>query len=307
MIQQKLLRFGTISQLHKFRKLPAPEHPLISLIDLEKTDPWPLDEPAGLVCDFYSISIKYLKNASLQYGQLSYDFDHGTMFLMSPEQVWALKPDEGENPHQTGYVLLIHPDLLWRTPLAAKIKTYDYFSYQVNEALFLSGKEEKLIKKLIMGIMDEVYANTDRFSQELIVAHLDVLLTYIERFYTRQFLTRRKASHHLLEKMETLIGNYLSTNKSLLLDALSVNSIADQLNVSAGYLSSLHKTYTGVTAQQYIHSKLIAVAKDRLSLSSLTVSEIAFQLGFQHTQSFCRFFKTATAESPMQFRRSLLN
>jgi AraC family transcriptional activator of pobA len=303
---KNLLHFKTISQLHKFRRLPGPENPLVSLIDLEKAGQWPISEPAGLVCDFYSISLKQLHDASLQYGQFNYDFDQGTMFFMSPGQVWALKSDNPQNILQTGWVLLFHPDLLWKTPLAGKINKYEYFSYSAKEALFLSEKEESIITGLVQDIIQEVGLNADRFSQELIVGRLDVLLTYAERFYSRQFLTRKKISFQLLDQMESLLNDQLNKDEHTLIKPLSVNSIAERLNVSPGYLSSMLKFYTGNTAQQHVNNKMVNISKERLSLTASTVSEIAFQLGFQHTQSFCKFFKSNTSQSPMQFRKSLL-
>ena len=301
--QQQVRRFTTISSFHQFRGLPRPEHPLISIIDASSVKELNPDEPKHIVFNFYGISVKRVLNGKVRYGQQDYDFDAGTMNFSSPGQVLSVRVAEGETLQQTGWVLLIHPDFLWNTPLAKKIKQYDYFDYAINEALFLSEKEEAIIAGIIQIIKQEYRSSIDKFSQEIIIAQLEVLLTYAERFYQRQFITRKMVNHHLLARLEELLNTYFNgevANKGL----PAVSYIAAELNVSAGYLGGVLRYLTGLSTQQHIHLKLIEKAKEKLSATNLTVSEIAYELGFEHIQSFSKLFKTKTKLSPLEFRAS---
>lgn len=292
-------RIKSITELHRLIGLPTPSHPLISVIDLKKpeTDPG----ITSVILDFYSIALKRGCD-KLIYGQQKYDFDEGLMSFMAPGQI--IREGENADTHElSGWMLFIHPDFLWNTHLAKKIKHYEFFSYSTNEALFLSEKEENTINGVIENIRSEYNANIDKFSQEVIVAHLEVLLTYAQRFYERQFITRKFSNSKILEKVETILEKYFEENNRQ--EGLpAVKPIADQLNLSAKYLSSLLKQLTGQTAQQIIHEKLIEKAKEKLSTTDLSVSEIAFDLGFEHSQSFSKLFKTKTKQSPLEFRAS---
>ncbi len=212
-----------------------------------------------------------------------------------------MKPDVEVEP--TGYLLLIHPDFLWGTSLIKKIKSYEFFSYQINEALFLSDKEEKIIVDLFKNIEKEYQTNIDKFTQELIVAQLELFLIYAERFYERQFFTRKKSSHELLDKFEEVLSAYFENGNLLENGIPSVKSIAEQMNISPNYLGTLLRIHTQQNTQQHIQNKLIDHAKERLSTTSLSVSEIAYELGFEHPQSFSKLFKQKTNQSPGEFRR----
>lgn len=298
------LHLKSISAFHKLRGLPAPEHPLISVIDYSKLKVSDTDESNGLLFDFYLISVKKGLNVKLKYGQQSYDHDEGVMSFMAPHQLLKIEKQAGSTGIRAGWMLLIHPDFIWNTPLAKNIKQYDYFGYGVNEALFLSEKEEETLSNIVNSIKEEYQNNIDKFSQNIIIAQIETLLNYSERFYQRQFITRKKSSHQLLEKMETLLENYFS-NDALMSNGLpTVQWISEQLNVSAGYLGALLKSLTGMNTQQHIHEKLIEKAKEMLSTSTLSVSEIAYELGFEHSQSFSKFFKKKTSFSPVEFRQS---
>ena len=174
-------RFKTISEFHQFRGLPKPEHPLISVINLELVKRLPANE-VSLVKDFYSIALKKNFNAKMKYGQQEFDFDEGTMFFMSPGQVLRIEVEQDTVLRQSGWMLLVHPDFLWNTTLARTIKHYKYFDYSVNEALFLSEKEETIIADIMQNIQHEYHSNIDAFSQSVIIAQLELLLTYSERF-----------------------------------------------------------------------------------------------------------------------------
>ncbi|UZT97695.1 helix-turn-helix transcriptional regulator [Chryseobacterium fluminis] len=300
---KKTFRFNSLSEFHAFCNLPNPEHPLISLIDYSKVNYPTNDTELKWVQNFYSIGLKRNVNAKFNYGQQEYDFDSGVLCFVSPLQFLSLemKPDVEVEP--TGYLLLIHPDFLWGTSLIKKIKSYDFFSYQINEALFLSDKEEQIIVDLFKNIEKEYQTNIDKFTQELIVAQLDLFLIYAERFYERQFLTRKKSSHELLVKFEEVLSRYFEKGYLIENGIPSVKTIAGQMNISPNYLSSLLRIHTQQNTQQHIQNKIIDTAKERLSTTSLSISEIAYELGFEHPQSFSKLFKQKTTQSPGEFRK----
>jgi len=296
-------RVRSITEYHQLRGLPGPEHPLISVLNFDELEQRE-GSPTSLVLDYYSIALKRNFGPGLKYhyGQQSYDFDEGTMFFIAPGQVFSVEAAAGYK--LSGWMLLIHPDFLWNTPLAKAIKQYEYFNYAVHEALFLSEKEEATITGMMQSIQQEYRANIDKFTQSLIIAQVEVLLTYADRFYHRQFITRNKANHEILGRLETLLDTYFSSDALPENGLPTVQQVADSLNVSPNYLSGMLKTLTGQSTQQHIHNKLIDKAKEQLSTTGLSVSEIAFALGFEHPQSFSKLFKSKTGLSPVAFRQS---
>jgi len=288
----------SITQAHRILGLPAPKHPLISIVDYAL-----VAAPPGVsaVFDFYSISLKRGVN-KLIYGQQEYDFDEGVLFFLAPHQV--LSAEDNTDEERSGWILFLHPDFLWNTPLAQKIKQYDFFNYSVNEALFLSANEETTLNGIAQNIQQEYNANVDKFSQDVIIAQLDLLLTYSRRYYERQFITRKISSHTIITRLEAYLNDYFNHDELLLKGLPAVQQVAKTLNISTKYLSSLLKQLTGQTTQQHIQNKLIEKAKEKLSTTDLSVSEIAYQLGFEHSQSFNKLFKIKTSQSPLEFRRS---
>ncbi|WP_184547188.1 helix-turn-helix domain-containing protein [Mucilaginibacter sp. FT3.2] len=305
MNNHQLFRFHTITEYHRAAGLPKPAHPLISLVHMDDLNRPLAENSFSLTYDFYSISLKRMKHAKFKYGQQASDFDEGVLFFMSPGQVFGMEIEKGKVMHRPeGWIILIHPDFLWNTSLAKTIKQYEYFNYSVYEALYLSDKEETMLTNIAQNIEQEYHANIDRFSQSVIIAQLELLLTYSERFYQRQFITRKIASHELLIRLEDLLTAYLNSGALAQKGLPSVTYIAENLNISPGYLSSLLKSLTGQNTQQHLHNKLIELAKEKLSTTNLSVSEIAYELGFEHLQSFSKLFKTKTSLSPMEFRHS---
>ncbi len=300
----KPYRIKTISEFHRLRGLPEPEHPLISVVDYGAIKHTPENNPLSFVLDFYSISLKRDLSAKMKYGQQEYDFDGGIMFFLAPGQVFRVEVEQNAAHKQSGWILLIHPDFLWNTQLAKTIKQYEYFDYSVNEALFLSEKEEATIISILSGIKQEYHSNIDKFSQNIIIAQIELLLTYAERFYQRQFITRKITNHAILNQLEEILAEYFNSEDLVEKGLPTVKSIAEKLSVSPNYLSGLLKTLTGQNTQQLIHDKLIEKAKERLSTTDLSVTEIAFQLGFEHPQSFSKLFKAKTNLSPSEFRQS---
>ncbi|WP_288436435.1 response regulator transcription factor [uncultured Chryseobacterium sp.] len=297
------VHFNTISDFHAFCGLPHPEHPLISVIDYSKVRYVVDNEELKWIQNFYSIGLKKNVTPKFNYGQQPYDFDSGVLCFVSPQQYLSLEINPDIDVEPTGFLLLIHPDFLWNTSLTRKIKSYDFFSYKVKEALFLSDKEEKILIDLFKNIEREYQTNTDRFTQELIIAQIELLLVYSDRFYERQFFTRKKSSHELLYKFEDILSHYFESGNILENGIPSVKCIADQMNISPNYLGTLLRLHTQQNTQQHIQNKLIDCAKERLSTTSLSVSEIAYELGFEHPQSFSKLFKQKTNQSPGEFRK----
>ena len=284
--------------------LPKPEHPLISVVHLESIRNFPVTAPTSVVFDFYSISLKRNFNGKMKYGQQKYDFDDGIMFFMAPGQVFGIEVGENEELKHSGWILFVHPDFLWKTPLAKTIRQYQYFDYSVNEALFLSEKEETTITGITQNIEQEYHSNIDKFSQNVIIAQLELLLTYAERFYQRQFITRKITNHKILDRLEDILAEYFSSDDLSRKGLPTVQYIAGKLNISPNYLSELLKVQTGRSTRGHIHEKLMEKAKEKLSTTDLSVSEIAYELGFEHPQSFSKLFKMKTNLSPLEFRQS---
>lgn len=297
-------RFKTISQYLQTIGLPKPEHPLISVVNLDTVKPIPANEKISWLFDFYFISLKRQLTGEIKfrYGQQLFDFDEGILGFMSPNQILSLETNE--EVKYSGWMLLIHPDFFWHTSLAKNIKLYDFFDYAANEALHLSEKEETMIVNILKFIEQEYHSNIDKFSDNVIIAQLELLFSYSERFYNRQFLTRKKVNHQILTRLEEMLDQYFVTENLTEKGLPSVQLIAETLNLSPNYLSSLLKVLTGKSTQQHIQDKLIDKAKEILSTTNLSVSEIAYQLGFEYSQSFSTLFKNKTNFSPLEFRQS---
>ncbi|MCS3735303.1 helix-turn-helix domain-containing protein [Mucilaginibacter dorajii] len=296
------MRIKSISEYHRVMKLEQPAHPLISVISFEAIKRMAGEGQQSITHDFYSIALKRNFNGKIKYGQQEYDFDEGVMLFISPGQVFTIEAYE-ELKH-VGWLLLVHPDYLWNTPLAKAVKQYEYFSYSVNEALHLSEKEEFMLAGIMQNIEQEYHSNIDQFSQQVIIAQLELLLTYADRFYHRQFITRKITNHKILNRLEDLLTAYFQSDALTQKGLPTVSYIADALNVSPNYLSVMLKLLTGQSTQQHIHDKLIDKAKEKLSGTNLSVSEIAYALGFEHSQSFSKLFKSKTNISPLEFRQS---
>ncbi|HMI04498.1 MAG TPA: helix-turn-helix transcriptional regulator [Pedobacter sp.] len=296
-----LLRIDSISELHRMLGLPKPLHPLISLVD---NSTMVMDEAylkSSFVFNFYKISYKKTLKGVFGYGQGYYDFDEGGMIFTAPNQLISII---GEDTEYEGFSLLIHPDFIRNYPMGKNIKSYGFFSYEANEALHLSDKEKTTILGVLDNIQQELTGTIDDFSQDLMISYIEVLLNYSNRFYKRQFITRKAVNHDLLKQMEEVLSDYFDKEESLNKGLLTVEYLAQQLNLSPRYLSDMLRSLTGQNAQQHIHEKMIEKAKEYLSTSHLTVAEIAYQLGFEHPQSFNKTFKRKTNVTPLEFRAS---
>lgn len=301
------IRFKSLSEAFSAGGFPSPQHPLIALMNgIDNEIPGRPPQHSQML-SFYKISYRLNVGGTMPYGRTQFDYLEGGLFFAAPRQI--LGSDEPEEQPVPGCIneqitILIHPDFLLHYPLAQKIKQYNYFSYSVNEALMLSEKEKVTILALFRNIEDELNNRIDEISQEIVISQLELLLNYAQRFYKRQFITRKPVSHSIVEKMGQLLDAYFEEAKSLNLGLPSVGYLSSQLNISAGYLSDMLRSISGLSAQQYIHEVLIEKAKEKLISTEHSVSEIAYELGFEHPQSFSKFFKTKTRQSPMEFRSS---
>lgn len=316
-------KFESISDAHRAFGLPKPKHPLISLIGGSDTPIEEAKRPSGAhVLNFYKISYRPKVSGRLRYGQHYYDFDEGGLLFAAPNQLIGGSNEgemigggkegemiggsnEGENDigECSTYVLLIHPDLFLGYPLAKKIRQYGFFSYSTNEALHLSEHEKTTVLSIFEMIKEELNSRIDDFSQDVVISQIELLLNYANRFYKRQFITRKAVSNDLLQRLEERLDDYFKDEMSLRQGLPTVHYLAAQLNISPSYLSDMLRSLIGQNAQQYIHHKLIEKAKEKLSTTNLTVSEVAYELGFEHSQSFSKLFKTKTNLSPSEFRR----
>lgn len=294
----ELITINSISELHRLMALPKPMHPLVSLVRLQDVPPFEGERDVSVVLNLYTISLKKYLTGKLKYGQGYYDFDEGVLGMTAPGQV--LTSSAGHRAE--GWWFVFHPDLIQGYPLATAIKKYGFFSYVVNEALHLSEKEEQQLEVIFQNIAGEYQSSIDVHSQDLMVTQLELLLTYANRYYNRQFITRKPVAQPIVTQFEKMLDEYF--NDELYDNKLpNVAYFSDRLNISAHYLSDLLRKYTGQNTQQHIHSKLIEIAKTKLSTTNLSVSEIAYELGFEHPQSFSKLFKSKEKMTAVEYRQ----
>jgi AraC family transcriptional activator of pobA len=299
---EKLIRYISISESHDAFGLPKPQHPLISLVHFNESNPFNAEmAPIYDILNFYKVTFITKNSGRLRYGQDYYDFNEGSMLFLAPNQLVGTTE---YNSNTYAYILLIHPDFFLGYPLAQKIKQYGYFSYSVNEALHLSDQERNIVQSIYNNMGQELNSRVDEFSQEVMIAHIELLFSYVNRFYKRQFITRKAVNNDILQKTDAILDHYYNSQQSLHQGLPTVHFLSEQLNLSPGYLSDLLRSLIGQNAQQYIHIKLVEKAKEKLSTTGLSISEIAYQLGFEHSQSFSKLFKSKTKMSPIEFRSS---
>lgn len=297
---KKPVTVESIWDLHRLLGLAKPAHPLISVVQCDQFSPQALDALTPVMSAFYVVSIIQEFNGKVKYGQHHYDFDGGVMSFLAPGQLIA-NPATQSYP---GVSLLVHPDLLRNYPLGTTIRQYGYFAYSVHEALHLSEQEEAMVIRQMQAIEGEYGRGIDPYTQTVLVAQIDLLLTYCDRFYNRQFITRRHVHTDVLIKLEVLLDELMNSNALAQTGLPTVQFVAEQLHVSPSYLSDMLRSLTGQNTQQHIHAKLIEKAKELLATTTLTTGEIAGQLGFDYPQSFNKLFKKKTNVSPLTFRQS---
>ena len=297
----KLRIINSISEIHQQMGLSKPKHPLISVIRYDDATNEPVPRPEKFLANFYMVCIKKDYQGTFKYGQQHYDFSEGAMSFIAPKQV-IFEENADDNPQ--GTLLLFHPDFIQGYSLATAINRYGFFSYEANEALHLSEDEESMIEGIMKNIASEYQSSVDAFSQDVIISQLELLLNYSNRFYHRQFITRHQASRGLLAEVEALLKERFDAENMSENGVPTVQEVAERLSMSPNYLSDMLRTLTGQTTQQHIHNKLIEKAKEQLSTTSLSISEIAYQLGFEYSQSFSKLFKNKTRVTPSEYRSS---
>ena len=278
--------------------MPKPLHPLVAVVNYDITKMSRENTGRSFLIDFYKISFKKEFRGQVKYGQGYYDFEEGGLAFLAPNQLVTMTGDESS---YEGYTLYFHPDLIRSYALGKNIDQYGFFAYAVNEALFISEKEKKVITGIFESITAELDNNTDAFSQDVLVSQIELLLNHSNRFYNRQFLTRKAAHNDLISQMDTFLTARFADHLSGIPTVLEV---ALHLHVSSRYLTDMLKSLTGQSAQQHIHERLIETAKVILITTRFTISEVAYQLGFEHPQSFNKLFKRHTNLSPNVFRKS---
>ncbi|GLB52746.1 AraC family transcriptional regulator [Neptunitalea chrysea] len=299
--QSNINHIKSISQLVRLLGLPAPLHPLIALVDYNNVSIEMFPRGHKVSLDFYKISFKPTFTGYIKYGQGYYDFEEGGLAFLKPKQI-VFSPEDLES--YEGIALYFHPDFIRNYSLGKTINQYGFFSYDVSEALFLSAKEKEIIANLFTTIANELDNNIDHFSQDVLVSQIELLLNYSNRFYNRQFITRKAINHEIITSLDKLLNNYFEEENRLKDGLPSVKYVSTELKLSQRYLSDMLRSLTGLNTQQYIQNAIIERAKEKLSTTNLSVSEIAYELGFEHSQSFSKLFKTKTNFSPLEFRQS---
>jgi len=290
-------RFETISDYNAFNNNET-LHPLVSVVNLSKASP---RQGSKMYFGFYTIFLKDVKCGDLVYGRDTYDYQEGTLVFLAPGQVAGINSN-GETYQPKGYALVFHPDLVHGTPLGKHIQDYTFFGYQSKEALHLSERERRIVLDCFSKIEYELEHAIDKHSKRLIVSNIELFLNYCVRFYDRQFITRDNVHRGILEKFEDLLNGYFLSDKPQTIGLPSVAYCANELNLSANYFGDLIKKETGKSAQEYIQSKLIDVAKEKIFDHNKSVSEIAYELGFKYPQHFTRLFKQRVGQTPNVYR-----
>ena len=278
-------------------------HPLVSIIDLAKSTTWPTR--AWFRYEVYALYLKNVKCGDIKYGRQYYDYQDGTIVCFAPGQTAETTPTVG-HIQTDAYGIIFHPDLLRGTSLNKTIKNYTFFSYEVNEALHVSGEEQTIILDCLKIIRKELEHDIDKHSKTLIATYIELLLGYCMRFYERQFITRSKSNRDVLTRFEQLLDEYFEGSAAERDGLPSVKHFADKLCLSSNYFGDMLKKETGKTPQEYIQEKIIEVAKDRISGTQDTVSQIAYSLGFQYPQHLCRLFKKRAGCTPNEYRAKMI-
>jgi AraC family transcriptional regulator, transcriptional activator of pobA len=296
-MDKEIKRFNTVHDYNVFNNNET-SHPLVNVVDLSKAVP---RTASNMYFGFFTIFLKEVKCGDLRYGKALYDYQEGTLIFISPGQI--IKVDNTTDIYQPkGYALVFHSDLIHGTSLAKCMHDYNFFFYQSNEALHVSEKERKIVLDCFSKIEYELAHAIDKHSKKLLVDNIELLLNYCTRFYDRQFITREKVNHGVIVKFEAMLNNYFQSDKPITIGLPSVADCAKELNLSPSYFGDLIKKETGHSALEYLHSKIIDVAKDRILRNDKSISEVAYELGFKYPQHFTRLFKQKTGSTPNDYR-----
>lgn len=295
-----IINLNSISDINRFVK-GVTKHPLVAVIDFSKMDEL-IEEEIRVSCDFYSIMFKNYCANNMRYGRQAYDFQDGSLVCIAPKQVLTMDSEIEKKEDMVGWGLFFHPDLVRGTSLGLKMKDYTFFSYDTAEALHLSDKEKEILHDCIQNIQNELNENIDNHSQNLIVSNIELLLNYCQRYYGRQFITRKNSNRDIVSQVEHALQGYFKSEDLQKNGLPSVSYLAGKVNLSPNYLSDLLKKETGMNAKDLIHHYLIEEAKNILLGSNKSISEIAYELGFEYPQYFSKLFKQKTGNTPQEFR-----
>ncbi len=297
----ELIHLQTINDLHKLFNLGNGYHPLVTVLDFSKVTEQ-VGQNSKITTDFYSIMFKnYCKN-HIKYGRKAIDFQDGNLICIAPNQTIEIDNEIEEREDKMGWGLFFHTDLIRSTSLNEKIKDFGFFYYEVSEALHLSDKEKNIFFELIQKIQNELQENIDIHSQQIIVSTIELLLSYCQRFYGRQLITRSQTNKSIISQIENILTQYFADNKINEQGLPTVKYLADKVHLSPSYLSDLLKKETGKNAQDHIHFYLIEEAKNLLLNSENNINEIAHNLGFEYPQYFNKLFKKKTGKTPLEYR-----
>ncbi|MDE3236417.1 MAG: helix-turn-helix transcriptional regulator [Bacteroidota bacterium] len=293
----EIVKLESVTQYNAMRGAET-LHPLVSVLDLSQVKPMPAQ---NFRFGLYAVYLKELECGELKYGRSHYDYQEGTLVFIAPGQVLGVQP-KVTTFEPKGWALLFHPDLVKGFPLGKHIQEYSFFSYDVNEALHISEQERQIVLECFRKIQIELNHAVDQHSRKLIVSNIELFLNYCVRFYDRQFLTRDHVNTGLVEKFDALLNEYFQSGKQQEAGIPTVSHFAEALHLSANYFGDLVKKETGKTAQEYIHSRLIDMAKEKIFDPAKSISEVAYELGFKYPQHFTRFFKQQVGTTPNEYR-----
>lgn len=296
------MHFKKISDLFEYQGVPAPENPLLGLVQFNEASEAMKNKEVSY--DFYTICFKKIESGEFWYGKTKYDSDKGLMYFLKPGQVLNIYDVEIK---EKGFSIYFHEDYLMGHPLFKEIRKYNFFDYEINEALHLSPREKEVMWSLYHKIEAEYHNNPDEFSKPIILSHLDSLLKYAQRFYKRQFIDRKPLSGSTITKFNEYLVGYFETREAAEKGLPTVNQMALQLNLSPKYLSDLLKQETGKTAMELIHLFVISEAKNMIVSGEKSISEIAYQLGFDNPPYFSRLFKKEVGLSPKEYKNQIMN
>lgn len=297
----EIIHIKTIAEAHLAMGVPAPKHPLVSIIRFNDMPHNVAYGDSRIMSDLYLVSLKDGVSGSMGYGRNSYDFTDGTMIFTKPNQVMVPESKEIDNDSK-GWLMLFHPDLIRRSELGKNIDTYSFFSYELHEALHLSEDEKSTLTELADKIEAEYNQNIDKHSQKLIISNIELLLDYCTRYFDRQFYVRTNLNQDIISGFERFLKDYYASDKPHNLGLPTVKYCGEQLNMSPNYLSDLLKKETGKNARDHIYTYIVDKAKNKLLGTTKSVSEIAYGLGFEYPQHFSKLFKSKTGMSPVKYR-----
>lgn len=296
-----IIHLQSISDLHQLFHLNHSQHPLVAVLDFSKVNEQ-MDQHTRITTDFYSVMFKNYCRNNIKYGRKTIDFQDGNLICIAPNRVIEIDHEIERKENMLGWGLFFHPDLFRATYLNDKMKGFGFFDYDVSEALHLSDKEKNILFECVCKISTELQENIDTHSQSIIVATIDTLLNYCSRFYGRQMITRSQSNRYIIAAIENILKDYMADGKIKEQGLPTVKYLAEQVHLSAGYMSDLLKKETGKNAQEHIHFHIIEQAKNHLLHSDKNINEIADLLGFEYPQYFNKLFKQKTGKTPMEYR-----